>query len=374
MTASSVSNIPKKKRWTQNTGWYLFLPIMEQAVKDKIISKVVTRDYFKKLLNDVCKAAGIKREDIGIIAGVRAELYFDGTWTSVSFDAIDELAEKGTDIVFIEKEGVPEVLTEYADKYGIAMVNTRGYLTEYGKDLMIAAKKSGANIVIMTDYDLTGINIASHSPKDMPWIGVDDTTLEYFRLNRQDGSNLVAEATNTRITGNVRKKGSGDERFRNVDLEFLKEQRIEIDAILAQVGDERFWEYIMYKLKQLYPKRNYNRAISLAEGYSKEKSDLLPQATRKLMRYIMDLIEEGTEETENAVKAEQEKVDGFLDVQKQKKKNLERLKKALSEYDNMKKLDNKILDLWESPEFSILSQEYNNDEEIDDNNPKNSAC
>ncbi len=60
-------------------------------------------------------------------------MYFDGTWTSVSFDAIDELAEKGTDIVFIEKEGVPEVLTEYADKYGISMVNTRGYLTEYGK-------------------------------------------------------------------------------------------------------------------------------------------------------------------------------------------------------------------------------------------------
>jgi hypothetical protein len=124
----------------------------------------------------------MKREDIGIIAGARAELYFGGTWTS--FDEIDELAEKGTDIVFIEKEGVPEVLTEYADKYGIAMVNTRGYLTEYGKDLMTAAKRSGANIVIMTDYDLTGINIASQSPKDMPWIGIDDTTLEYFGLNK----------------------------------------------------------------------------------------------------------------------------------------------------------------------------------------------
>jgi hypothetical protein len=65
--------------------------------------------------------------------------------------------------VFIEKEGVPEVLTEYADKYGIANVNTRGYLTEYGKDLMTVAKKSCANIAINTDYDLTGINIASLS-------------------------------------------------------------------------------------------------------------------------------------------------------------------------------------------------------------------
>jgi hypothetical protein len=275
--------------------------------------------------------------------------------------------------VFIEKEGVPEVLTEYADKYGIAMVNTRGYLTEYGKDLMTAAKKSGANVVIMTDYDLTGINIASLSPKDMPWIGVDDTTFEYFNLNKEN-NNLTAEATNTRIIDNVKKKVAGDERFKNVDLEFLKIQRIEIDAILAQVGDERFWEYIMHKLKQFYPKRNYNRAISLPERYSKEKSDLLPKATKKLIRYIMDLTEDGTEETENAIKTDQENVDGFLDVKEQRKKNLERLSKALSEYDDMKKLDDKISYILELPEFSMISQEYYNDEDMYDNNPKNSAC
>ena len=47
-------------------------------------------------------------------------------------------ADKGTDIIFIEKEGISEVLTEWAGKYGFAMVNTRGHLTEYGKDLMNA--------------------------------------------------------------------------------------------------------------------------------------------------------------------------------------------------------------------------------------------
>jgi len=359
-TTSNEAAIPKKKRkrWTQNTAWYLFLPIMEQAVKDKIISRVITRDYFKKLLNNICKAAGIKREDIDIIAGVRAELYFGGTWTSVSFDAIDKLAEKGTDIVFIEKEGIPEVLTEYADKYGIAMVNTRGYLTEYGKDLMISAKSSGANVVIMTDYDLTGINIASHSPKDMPWIGVDDTTLEYFSLSRES---LTAEATNTRIIDNVRKKVDADGRFKNVDIEFLKEQRIEIDAILAQVGDERFWEYIMFNLKRSYPNRNYNRANSLPERYSKEKFDLLPQATKKLIRYIMDLIEDGTKQTESDIMREQENVDGFVDIKQQKKKNMECLTKALSEYHCMKTIDDNISELWKLPEFNTISEEYNHD-------------
>lgn len=265
--------------------------------------------------------------------------------------------------MFIEKEGVPEVLTEYAVKYGIAMVNTRGYLTEYGKDLMTAAKKSGANVVIMTDYDLTGINIASLSPEDMPWIGVDDTTLEYFGLNRES---LTAEATNVRIISNVEKKVVLDERFRNVDIEFLKERRVEIDAILAQVGDERFWEYITHQLKQLYPKRNYNRAISLPERYSKEKSELVPKATRKLVRYIIDLTEDGTAETENVIRAEQKSVDGFLDVQDQKKKNLERLADSLSEYVDMKRLDDKISDIWKLPEFSAISQDYDNNEDMDD--------
>jgi hypothetical protein len=117
----------------------------------------------------------------------------------------------------------------------------------------------------------------------------------------------------------------------------------------------------MFKLKKLYPKRNYNRAISLPERYSKEKSDLLPEATKKLVQYIMDLVEDGTKETENAIKSEQKSVDGFLDIQGQKKKNLERLAKALSGYDDMKKLDDKISEIWKLREFSTISQECDND-------------
>ena len=372
MTASTSSKIAatKKNRWTLNTVWYLFLPTMEASVRDGIIRAVVTRDYFKKLISKICNKAGIKREDLGIIAGVRAELYFDGTWTSVSFDAIEELAGKGTDIVFIEKEGVPEVLTEYADKYGIAMVNTRGYLTEYGKDLMTAAKISGANVAIMTDYDLTGINIASLSPKNMPWIGIDEATIEYFGLNRDS---LTADATNMKLVKTVKKKVEDDERFKNVNIEFLKEKRVEIDAILAQVGDERFWGYIMSRLKEIFPTRDYNRAVILPERYSKEKADLLPKATKKLVRYITDLTEDGTEETVATIKISQEKVEGFLDVQEQKKKNMKQLTEELAQYEDMKKLDDKISHIWKLPEFISISQHYEHDEDAEGNNTENSA-
>jgi hypothetical protein len=58
-TLSNSAAIKKKrKRWTQNTAWYLFLPIMEQAVKDKIIAKVITRDYFKNYLTRFVKLLG----------------------------------------------------------------------------------------------------------------------------------------------------------------------------------------------------------------------------------------------------------------------------------------------------------------------------
>jgi hypothetical protein len=164
------------EKWTLNSVWYNFLNVLKKT------ETTATRGYVKQLVNELCKLAGVSRESIGIYAGVRAEMYFQGDWTSVSFDAIGALAEKGTDILFIEKEGIPEVLTEYADKYGVAMVNTRGYLTEYGKDLMEAANRAGANVAIMTDYDITGIHIASHCPVSMPWLGIDNATLQYFNL------------------------------------------------------------------------------------------------------------------------------------------------------------------------------------------------
>ena len=51
--------------------------------------------------------------------------------------------------------------------------------------------------------------------------------------------------------------------FEHVDKEFLQHRRVEIDAVLHEVGTERFWEYIMKKLIQLSPTRNYNRVISM---------------------------------------------------------------------------------------------------------------
>ena len=230
------------KTRSPDTIWYLLLPVMEK------LNIHVSREYFKTLLKKICDKCGKKRSEIGIITGARAELYFGGRWESVSFDAIEELAQKGTDIIFIEKEGIIDELKSHADKYGIAMVNSRGYLTEYAHDLIEAAKESGANIIIITDYDLSGINLASKCSEDIPWVTMDDSTLEYFGL--QKDNTIVVNVTNKKLIERVQEIIEEDARFADLDIDFLMTSRIEINAVIAQVGDLRFWKFIMDKLQR----------------------------------------------------------------------------------------------------------------------------
>jgi hypothetical protein len=63
-------------------------------------------------------------------------MYYSGMWYPVSADNIKMLAEKGVIVIVIEKEGIPEVLTSFADEYGVALVHTGGHLVEYCKDLI----------------------------------------------------------------------------------------------------------------------------------------------------------------------------------------------------------------------------------------------
>ena len=74
--------------WTVGTAWYLFLPIYT----DKKLT--IQRETFYKYLKDLCDEAGITRAKAGIITGARAELYFDGEWSSVSLDNSENLLVK----------------------------------------------------------------------------------------------------------------------------------------------------------------------------------------------------------------------------------------------------------------------------------------
>ena len=77
-------------------------------------------------------------------------MYFKGRSYDVGIDDLDLLMKKGTDLLIIEKEGVAEVLAPFAETYGIALLNTRGFLTDYAKRL---SELTESNIAILTDLD-----------------------------------------------------------------------------------------------------------------------------------------------------------------------------------------------------------------------------
>jgi hypothetical protein len=134
-------------------------------------------------------------------------MYYNGVWTGVSFDAVNSLATKGTDIVFVEKLDLVRVFGKYADKFGIALVNSHGHLVEYAKDLTKAAKASGAHVAIATDYDIPGVLIASEA-SGVIWLGVNEKMLRYFDLSKQN-KNVV-------VPYNPKKKRIDPDDFRNL--------------------------------------------------------------------------------------------------------------------------------------------------------------
>ena len=55
---------------------------------------------------------------------------------------------------------------------------------------------------------------------------------------------------------------SGDSTLRNW-IPYLNEKRIEIDSVLAKISSEDLWNYILEKLEEKFPYRNYNRSINV---------------------------------------------------------------------------------------------------------------
>ena len=132
---------PDYDPWTQSTVWYHLreeYPLPIERDHGVVMIKDNTRSDVTAMINERCeKLEGLPtREQLGIFASPRATMYVNGGWFRVDIDDIPELAGKGTDIVFIEKQGVVEIIKDLADIYGIAFVNTQGHFADYPRVLV----------------------------------------------------------------------------------------------------------------------------------------------------------------------------------------------------------------------------------------------
>jgi hypothetical protein len=66
-------------------------------------------------------------------------------------------------------------------------------------------------------------------------------------------------------------------------FEFLSNKRIEINAVKNVAGAEELWNWIIRRLQETYPNRNYNRAVNVPEP-----SQYIPSELQKLEDLIED--------------------------------------------------------------------------------------
>jgi predicted flap endonuclease-1-like 5' DNA nuclease len=293
-------SVREQDEWTQDSAWYGFEPKLKEL---SIRIGKGTRKYVKTLIRELCREAGVTRESLGIIAAPRCTMYFDGQWTSVTFEKIEELAGMGTDIVFIEKLDIVRVLGKYASAYGVALVNSQGHLAEYGKDLIEAANASGANLGIFTDDDKHGHMIADEAPGEIVRLGVDDAMYQHFGLT--PGGN------NTKI-----------------------------DGVLAAVGGEALWEYLMERLEEEYPTRDYTRVI--------EKPDLSkhdPEAIKNIRDIIYKYRDSITAHEWAEIESKLTEVNGFINVDEKRDEIDEELGKIVEADELLKELASKLADV-----------------------------
>jgi hypothetical protein len=91
-------------------------------------------------------------------------------------------------------------------------------------------------------------------------------------------------------------------------IDYVRHKRIEIDRILAAVkNNARFWEFILDKLEERFPTRNYNRAIDVPEYVIPDCVVELNDIVREKATYIL-------KEERSRIQKRFSNNSGFLDV------------------------------------------------------------
>jgi hypothetical protein len=226
----------------------------------------------------------------------------------------------GTDLLIIEKEGVAEVLGPFADKKGIALLNTRGFLTEYATILSDLSRQNGCNVSILTDFDASGLLLAKKVPS-IYRLGIDFGTLDYFGLTPTEIEEEYEPDNNHMkplkyIASNSNCEAEDDENYALTDyLQFVNSKRIEIDSVLAKVGNQRFWNFIIYKLDKKFRTRNYNRSVNIPEY-------IMPSVLEELIRKVNSKVAVILAPKRGEIIRELSHVQGFIEPLEEKEEEI----------------------------------------------------
>jgi hypothetical protein len=315
-------NLLTVERWDHSDVFYYARTHLNQlgwdtsVYNDNTEGGSVRRKRFYGKIKDICENYhGKKRHEIGIYPDDRAVMTFSGQQYTVGFDSLRSLMSRGTDVVFVEKQGTVIKMLPFAEKVGLAFIDSQGFGSEYGvalarlSDQQIEAARSytrdnsgkyytpicRAHLANLTDCDASGVGIGIKIT-GATRIGIDlDSIQEINDVNRGLGLGLEIEDLQEDVdnTSNSHFKGllgilsnkgklydslaktqvvhyqkflnkkhviDGEEiRF----IDWLETKRIELNTILSAAKPIALWNWIKWKLTDIWPERDYNRAIFL---------------------------------------------------------------------------------------------------------------
>jgi hypothetical protein len=358
-------SIKKTDSWNTSTPVYRYRPELERR------GIHVERKYLQSLVKTICDEMlelklvngqfiktgkiGVKREALGIYEAPRAHIYFRGQIYDVSFKQLERIKRIATFILIIEKEGVVELLTYWADKYGFALCYTKGFLTDNAKEFCELATKEGARMAILTDNDFSGWAMAREVP-NITRVGIRIDTLDRLNIPIDEVIEDLPKPKGSEKKVNVDYRDNNHaataEQMHSIglipddDWELLTGgkygRRIEIDNIIAYIGAERFWnDFILPSFQALFDTADYNLSLKKVECVMLPNLSLLNELAEKA---------ETIAAADEVDKIDSEHVDykistkGFIDdIDEVEKKNEERIKKKELEDEHIYWLEEQLV-------------------------------
>lgn len=325
---------------------------------------VKIRTKIHTYVKEYCDSKGIKRHEIGIFTADRALLAYRGELHSVGFDQIIGLAKKGTDIICIDKKNIVDRLVRFTSNFGIALVQSQGFMSEYGHMLVQIAKQHGANVAILTDFDDSGV-LLGYQLKGIVRFGIDPDTINEINniiLEQKQGEGNISisllEEEYKRSKGSPGEiddekrnhwkvlKDLADGWYKDKDdkqhysikgdshmenyynylnkkiyadgtsesyIEYLKTRRIELDSLMTIVQTDIFWIWLRNRILQMFPKRDHNRTVHIPSFvYTRAMNEFI----EKLQIFLSKKLESQRIQTRVNLKKEND----LIDLNKKKKK------------------------------------------------------
>jgi hypothetical protein len=369
------------ERWDHSDVFYeVRTRLSQQGYDTSVYANPDRRKDFYALIKPICEDDfKVKRHSIGIFPKDRAIMAYHGNIYSVNFNNLRMLMSSGTDVIVVEKEGTVIKMLPFTKSNGIAFIQAEGFVTEYGIALARIAMhgnechdytnsripKHIGHVGILTDCDASGITIGLQI-KDVTRLGLGLNTIKEINDLNPDLNLRIEDLMESALTkkgnpnshwiglddllnGGGRKKHSktyswsfaemdyyipylyqkyGDITF----IEWLRDYRIELNTILTVIKAQKFWNWLEWKLKQVWPNRNYNRAVNIHK-------DPLTPTMEKFIQRLHNTTKPIVEPQYQKVEKQLTKVKGFIDVDRKEGKIKKSMQKFLSKNDQINDID-----------------------------------